>query len=143
MSIQVAILKVLASHASGRATLHSLRRDIIILSTSGPDWANRIRRLAGRVQSIDIFGSGYVIRDAAGWEITAAGREFLRALEAVDRDNQPFDAEPPVSNDVEGSARAARARLRASVKLSRTGLAGDVQVNRRAIPGSPFSIARR
>jgi hypothetical protein len=105
VSIQVAILKVLASHASGRATLHSLRRDIIILSTSGPDWANRIKRLAGRVQSIDIFGSGYVIRDAAGWEITAAGREFLRALEAVDRDNRPFDAEPPVSNDVEGTAR--------------------------------------
>jgi hypothetical protein len=105
VSIQVAILKVLASHASGRATLHSLRRDIIILSTSGPDWANRIKRLAGRVQSIDIFGSGYVIRDAAGWEITAAGREFLRALEAVDRDNQPFDAEPSVSNDVEGTAR--------------------------------------
>ena len=105
MSIQVAILKVLASHASGRATLHSLRRDIIILSTSGPDWANRIKRLAGRVLSIDIFGSGYVIRDAAGWEITAAGREFLRALEAVDRDNQPFDAEPSVSNDVEGTAR--------------------------------------
>ena len=143
MSIQVAILKVLASHASGRATLHSLRRDIIILSTSGPDWANRIKRLAGRVQSIDIFGSGYVIRDAAGWEITAAGREFLRALEAVDRDNQPFDAEPPVSNDVEGICAPARRRLRASVKLSRTGLAGDVQVNRRAIPGSPFSIARR
>ena len=105
VSIQVAILKVLASHASGRATLHSLRRDIIILSTSGPDWANRIKRLAGRVLSIDIFGSGYVIRDAAGWEITAAGREFLRALEAVDRDNQPFDAEPSVSNDVEGTAR--------------------------------------
>jgi hypothetical protein len=105
VSIQVAILKVLASHASGRATLHSLRRDIIILSTSGPDWANRSKRLAGRVQSIDIFGSGYVIRDAAGWEITAAGREFLRALEAVDRDNRPFDAEPPVSNDVEGIAR--------------------------------------
>jgi hypothetical protein len=105
VSIQVAILKVLASHASGRATLHSLRGDIIILSTSGPDWANRIKRLAGRVLSIDIFGSGYVIRDAAGWEITAAGREFLRALEAVDRDNQPFDAEPSVSNDVEGSAR--------------------------------------
>ena len=105
MSIQVAILKVLASHASGRATLHSLRRDIIILSTSGPDWANRIKRLAGRVLSIDIFGSGYVIRDAAGWEITAAGREFLRVLEAVDRDNQPFDAEPSVSNDVEGTAR--------------------------------------
>jgi hypothetical protein len=105
VSIQVAILKVLASHASGRATLHSLRRDIIILSTSGPDWANRIKRLAGRVQSIDIFGSGYVIRDAAGWEITAAGREFLRALEAVDRDNQPLDAGPPVSNDAESAAR--------------------------------------
>ena len=103
MSIQVAILKILASHGSGRATLHSLKRDIIILSASGPDWAARIKRLAGRVQSIDIFGSGYVVRDHAGWEITATGRKFLSALEAVTQDNQPVEAELSVAHDVEAT----------------------------------------
>ena len=88
MSIQVAILKVLASHGSGRATLASLRRDIIILSASGPDWDARIKRLARRVPAIDIFGAGYVLRDDEGWQITAAGRDFLSALEAVTQDNR-------------------------------------------------------
>ena len=101
MSIQVAILKILASHASGRATVHSLKRDIIILSASGPDWAARIKRLAGRVQSIDIFGSRYVVRDDAAWEITVAGRKFLSALEAVTQDNQPVEAELYAALDVE------------------------------------------
>ena len=88
MSIQVAILKVLASHGSGRATLASLKQDIIILSTSGPDWNARIKRLAGRAPVIDIFGAGYVLRDNEGWQITPAGRDFLAALEAVTQDNQ-------------------------------------------------------
>jgi hypothetical protein len=44
VSIQVAILKVLASHGGGRATLGSLKRDIAILSASGPDWHARIDR---------------------------------------------------------------------------------------------------
>jgi hypothetical protein len=89
VSIQVAILKVLASHGSGRATLGSLKRDIAILSASGPDWNARIKRLARRAPSIDIFGNGYVVRDSEGWEITASGRDFLRALEAVTQDNRP------------------------------------------------------
>ena len=92
MSIQVAILKVLASHGSGRATLASLKRDIVILTTSGPDWNARIRRLARRVPAIDIFGSDYVLRDDEGWQITPAGRAFLSALEAVSQDNRT--AEP-------------------------------------------------
>ena len=91
MSIQVAILKVLASHGDGRATLASLKRDIIILSTSGPDWDARIKRLARRVPSIDIFGDGLVLRDDEGWQITSAGREFLSALEAVSQDNLPAE----------------------------------------------------
>lgn len=89
MSLQVTILKVLASHDSGRATLASLNRDIAILSASGPEWNARIKRLAARVAVIDIFGSRYVLRDAEGWQITSAGREFLDALEAVTQDNQP------------------------------------------------------
>ena len=88
MSIQIAILKILASHGSGRATLASLKRDIAILATSGPDWNARIKRLAGRVPAIDIFGAGYVMRDDEGWQITPAGRDFLVALEAVTQDNR-------------------------------------------------------
>ena len=94
MSIQVAILKVLASHGSGKASLASLNRDIAILSTSGPEWSARLRRLASRVREIDIFGAGYVVRGDDGWEITAAGRAFLSSLEAVTQDNlQPADEE--------------------------------------------------
>lgn len=89
MSLQVTILKVLASHDSGRATLASLKRDIAVLSSSGAEWSARIKRLAARVAAIDIFGCGYVLRDAQGWQITAAGREFLDALEAITQDNQP------------------------------------------------------
>ena len=88
MSIQVAILKVLASHDSGRATTASLKRDIAILATSGPEWSARMRRLAGRVRTIDILASGHVLWDGDGWQITAEGRDFLRALEAVTQDNR-------------------------------------------------------
>jgi len=107
VSIQVAILKVLASHGSGRATLGSLKRDIAILSASGPDWHARIKRLAQRAPSIDIFGSLYVLRDPQGWEITAAGRDFLSALEAVTQDNQPPVPEqvPSPGSAVAGSPR--------------------------------------
>ena len=95
MSIQVAILKVLASHGSGRATLASLKRDIVILNASGPEWDARIKRLARRVAAIDIFGAGYVLRDDEGWQITSAGRDFLAALEAVSQDNQLTEADLP------------------------------------------------
>ncbi|WP_338829794.1 aminoacyl-tRNA deacylase [Bradyrhizobium sp. 27S5] len=87
MSIQVAILKILASHVSGRATLDSLKHDLAILSSSGDDWHARIKRLASRVPELDIFSSFYVLRDVEGWQITSAGREFLQALEAVTQDN--------------------------------------------------------
>jgi hypothetical protein len=65
------------------------RRDIAILSAGGVEWSARIKRLAARVAAIDIFGCGYVLRDAEGWQITSAGREFLDALEAITQDNQP------------------------------------------------------
>jgi hypothetical protein len=99
VSIQVAILKVLASHGSGRATLASLKRDIVILSASGPDWDARIKRLALRVPAIDIFGAGHVLRDDEGWQITPAGREFLSALEAVTQDNRSAETDLPPSQE--------------------------------------------
>jgi hypothetical protein len=88
VSIQVVILKVLASHGNGRATLASLKTDIAILTASGPDWDARIKRLAARVGSIDIFGNGYVVCDGDGWEITGKGRDFLHTLEALTQDNR-------------------------------------------------------
>lgn len=111
MSIQVAILKVLASHGSGRATLASLKRDIVVLTASGHDWDARLKRLAGRVRRLDIFGSGYVLRDDEGWEITPLGRDFLRTLEAVTQDNQPVEAEPLRSDDREIAQRPAGALI--------------------------------
>ena len=126
MSIQVAILKVLASHGSGRATLGSLKRDVAILSASGPDWNARLKRLARRAPAIDIFGCGYVLRDDEGWEITAAGRDFLRALEAVTQDNRsPVSEQVSLNNS--GTAErpsALVARLSLSVIDSGTGSTG-------------------
>jgi hypothetical protein len=77
----------LASHQSGCATLSSLNRDIAILTASGNEWKARIRRLAARVPEIDLFGNGYVLRGEQGWQITAAGRDFLAMLESVTQDN--------------------------------------------------------
>ncbi|MET4768672.1 aminoacyl-tRNA deacylase [Bradyrhizobium elkanii] len=92
MSIQVAILKILVSHVGGKATLDSLKHDLAILSSSGDDWHARIKRLASRVPELDIFSNRYVVRDVEGWEVTSAGREFLRALEAVTQDNSAVRA---------------------------------------------------
>ncbi|ODM74141.1 aminoacyl-tRNA deacylase [Bradyrhizobium elkanii] len=77
----------MVSHVGGKATLDSLKHDLAILSSSGDDWHARIKRLASRVPELDIFSNRYVVRDVEGWEVTSAGREFLRALEAVTQDN--------------------------------------------------------
>lgn len=135
MSIQVAILKVLASHGNGRATLASLKRDIAILAASGNDWSARLRRLAGRVPTIDIFGNGYVSCDRDGWEITAEGRDFLDALEAVTQDNLMVDVDEPAVPSAErppgrlivvGHRFRSRLRSRPGVGLAnQRGFAGD------------------
>jgi hypothetical protein len=134
VSIQVSILKILASHGSGRATHESLKRDIVILATSGPDWSARIRRLAGRVPSIDIFGSGYVIRDNDGWEITASGRDFLRALEAVTQDNRPIGVIEPASHG-DGSEKPRGALIVIGHRFKN-------QKHRGPAPALPGSVAR-
>jgi hypothetical protein len=81
VSFQITILKVLAGHPEGRATLADLRRDVGILTSSGADWSQRMKRLAARAPDLDIFGQGFVIRDNAGWHLTAVGREFLQSIE--------------------------------------------------------------
>lgn len=64
-----------------------------------------MRRLAGRVQTIDILASGHVLWDGDGWQITAEGRDFLRTLEAVTQDNRLAEAEQPESDDAENAGR--------------------------------------
>ena len=64
-----------------------------------------MRRLAARVGTIDILASGHVLWDGDGWQITAEGRDFLRALEAVTQDNRPFEVERPALAEGEGDER--------------------------------------
>lgn len=97
----------MASHGSGRATISSLKADIAVLTASGAEWSARIRRLAARVPAIDIFGDGYVLRGNEGWEITAAGRDFLALLEAVTQDNLPsLDASDPAASSGQQASEA-------------------------------------
>src|SRR5258707_3498267 len=53
MSFQITILKVLAGHPGGRASLADLRRAVAILISSGTDWTNRTKRLAARAPDLD------------------------------------------------------------------------------------------
>ena len=64
-----------------------------------------MRRLAGRVGAIDILASGHVLWGGDGWQITAEGRDFLHALEAVTQDNRPAEAGQPESDDVGNTVR--------------------------------------
>ena len=81
MSFQITILKVLAGHPEGRASLPDLKRAMAILITSGSDWTDRTKRLAARAPDLDIFSQSFVLRDNAGWQITDAGRAFLDFLQ--------------------------------------------------------------
>jgi hypothetical protein len=64
-----------------------------------------MRRLTGRVGTIDILASAYALWDGGGWQITADGRDFLRALEAVTQDNRPAEAGQPEADDAENTVR--------------------------------------
>jgi hypothetical protein len=40
-----------------------------------------MKRLSALAPDLDIFGSRYVLRDDAGWQLTEAGQAFLATLE--------------------------------------------------------------
>ena len=82
MSFQITVLKVLAGHPQGRASLADLKHYVVVLTCSGADWSQRMKRLAARAPELDIFSSGYVLREPSGWQITAKGRDFLISIEA-------------------------------------------------------------
>jgi hypothetical protein len=90
MSFQITVLKVLAGHPEGRASIADLTRYVSILISSGTDWTNRTKRLAARAPKLDIFADSLVLRDDNGWHITEGGRQFLAWLEAP----FPIAAEP-------------------------------------------------
>jgi hypothetical protein len=62
--------------------MEDLKRDMVILATSGRDWADRTRRLAARLPDLDLFSQGLVAREAGGWKITTKGRAALEFMEA-------------------------------------------------------------
>jgi len=93
VSFQITVLKVLAGHPQGHASLADLKQYVAVLTCSGADWSQRMKRLAARAPDLDIFSSGYVLREPSGWQITAEGREFLISIEAP----LPEPALPPVA----------------------------------------------
>ncbi|MEY2537708.1 MAG: hypothetical protein QOG67_1448 [Verrucomicrobiota bacterium] len=127
VSFQITVLKVLAGHPGGRASLADVRRAVAILISSGPDWTDRTKRLAARVPGLDIFGQSLILRDNEGWQITDAGRALLAAIEKpvpamADQGPEPIapvpsPASPPirlVAVNRRGSRRRARDRMRPS-----------------------------
>ncbi|WP_369721361.1 hypothetical protein [Bradyrhizobium sp. LLZ17] len=71
-----------------------LKRDMAILATSGPEWAERTKRLAARVPGLDIFSHGLVERQNGGWKITVRGRVVLETMEARRGQNEPTGKVP-------------------------------------------------
>jgi hypothetical protein len=100
VSFQITVLKVLAGHPEGRASIADLTRYVSILISSGTDWTNRTKRLAARAPKLDIFADAFVLRDANGWHITEGGRQFLASLEAP----LPIVAEPVQGPEAERPA---------------------------------------
>lgn len=99
MSLQIAILKVLSSHPGGHASITDIKSDLAVLTASGREWNDRVKGLAKRAPQLDIFTQRYVSRDATGWTIADAGRDFLKSLERPESEPEPRglrDYTPPV-----------------------------------------------
>lgn len=90
LSLQVQILLVLSGHPDGRASVADMNADIAVLAGAGPEWFQRIKRMAANAPGLDVFTERYVIRDADGWQITDAGRKALRLMD------KPAPADAPV-----------------------------------------------
>jgi hypothetical protein len=79
MSLQIGVMRILASHPDGRATTQSIKSDLNILA--GQDWSETLQRLGKHAAGLNIFASQLVQLDRDGWEITEAGRAYLDDLE--------------------------------------------------------------
>jgi hypothetical protein len=81
VSFQITVLKVLAGHPGGQLSVADLTRAVSILMSSGRDWTDRTKRMLAQAPDLDIFSQNLVVRDAAGWQITDAGRSLLASIE--------------------------------------------------------------
>ncbi|MET4484134.1 hypothetical protein ABIB66_008705 [Bradyrhizobium sp. F1.13.3] len=89
VNFQVTVLKILVSYPGGFAVMADIKRDMAILATSGPDWAQRTKRLAARVPSLNIFSDALIERLNGGWRITEKGRAVLEFMEVRSRYPDP------------------------------------------------------
>lgn len=80
MSYQLEVLKVLASHPDGRATVAAIKQDLATLA--GREWSERIRPLAKSAGKVNVFSAGNIVRTSDHWQVTDAGLSFLTQLEA-------------------------------------------------------------
>jgi hypothetical protein len=123
VSLQIAILKVLVSYPDGRATSSELKSDLSFLDTTGPDWSNRLRRLAALAPDLDIFGQKLVVLDNSGWQITAEGKTVLDLLESggsllnATAPEEPLPSLPPQQAPLLLGRRQRKAMRRARARL--------------------------
>ena len=85
VSFQLSILKILAGQPGGRASLEIVEQHLAIFYTSGPEWPARMKRIASREPSLDIFGQKLIDREVGYWTITEEGRKVLEVLEALEK----------------------------------------------------------
>lgn len=89
VSFQLSTLKILAGQPDGRASIEVVKQHLAIFYTVGPEWTDRMKRLADRAPGLDIFSQKLVVREPGEWILTEAGRLFLEALERRDPVPEP------------------------------------------------------
>ena len=92
MRFKLAILNVLAKSPGGRATFDEVRRGVRALIANG-DQSEQLKRFS-EFGDIDIFQSGLVLRDDAGFEITDAGLSLLHSLGSSSEPSLEFSSAP-------------------------------------------------
>ena len=79
-NFKLAVLNALARSAGGRATLDEVRREVEFI-LANDDQTEQLKRFSA-LGDIDIFQSGLLLRDDAGFQITDAGLSLLQSLES-------------------------------------------------------------
>jgi hypothetical protein len=136
---KLAILNVLAKSPGGRATFDEVRRGVRLIISSG-DQSEQLKRFS-EFGDIDIFQSGLVLRDDAGFEITDAGLSLLHSLGSSSEPSLEFSSAPaprPV-DDLSGVDE----RLKTfDLELSMPGNDAHVDERRTAIIGTSNSTSK-
>jgi hypothetical protein len=83
VNFQVTVLKILASHPGGWASMADLKWDMAILATSGRECSARTKRFASGFSDLNIFVQKMVVRIDGRWRITEEGRRALALIERL------------------------------------------------------------